>query len=96
MKHYSGSYPTPSKALQVGAKEHEQQLIQIVSTFTGKLPCLAVHKPLGKTMQALAAIYRETHAYELTNASTPPTAAIASRFLSSKERFHKAPAASCL
>lgn len=31
-----------------------------------------------------------------TNASTPPTAAMASRFLSSKDKFHRAPAASCL
>lgn len=31
-----------------------------------------------------------------TKATIPPAAAIASRFLSSKDKFHKAPAASCL
>jgi hypothetical protein len=32
----------------------------------------------------------------ITKASTPPAAAIASRFLSSNDKFHNAPAASCL
>lgn len=31
-----------------------------------------------------------------TKASTPPAATIASRFFSSNDKFHKAPAASCL